>query len=561
MIELFIIVAALALAAKPLGVYIALVYNGRRTLLSKVLQPVEAGTYQLLGVNPDEEMTWTRYAAALLLFSLLCFFSLYGLLLLQHHLPLNPDGMGALSPDLAFNIAVSFITNTNWQSYSGEQTLSYLSQTAGLGVQQFASCACGMAVAVALFRAFTRKNSKTIGNFWADLTRGVVYILLPLSLLLASIYTLQGVPQTFGRALEATILDTSEIRKPLSGILDTTNVRVTKPIQTGPVASLMAIKQLGTNGGGFFGANAAHPFENPTPLTNVLQFISILLLPIAFVYAFGVLSGNRRQIAALYAAIIITIAPLYYISISQEMHNVAGKEVRISAENAAAWGVSATITGNGSANAAYGEFKPLSIMAQLLPMMLGEITFGGVGSGMVSLLMYVLVTVFIGGLMVGRTPEFLGKKLGAFEVKLASLIVVIPATIILVGTSIAVMTEAGRAAVTGHGIHGFTEILYGFTSAGSNNGSGMAGLSANSPFYNTVLGIAMFSGRYFILISSLALAGALAAKNTVPPSAGTLPTNGPLFVCMLLIIIVLVGILNYVPALAMGPFAEHVIGG
>ncbi len=557
MIELVIAALALVLLAKPLGVYMAMVYSGRRTLLSSALRPVEQAVYKILGVQEEGEMAWTRYAAALLAFSFLGFTLLYVILLLQGSLPLNPDHTASLSPDLAFNIAISFITNTDWQSYTGEATLSYFSQMVGLTVQQFASCATGMAVAVALFRSFSRKNTKTIGNFWVDLTRGVLYILLPLALVYGTILVFSGLPQTFDGSVVAHTLEGAE-----------------QTITRGPIASMISIKQLGTNGGGFMGVNGAHPFENPTPLTNILHLISILLLPVAFVYSFGVLSGHRRQALALYAAIILIVAPLFAVSLYQESHvapavaalsvdasagNMEGKEVRIGALSSAAWSVAATITGNGSANAANGSFMPLSTMQLLLPMMLGEITFGGVGSGMVSLLMFVLVTVFIGGLMVGRTPELMGKKLGAFEVKLASLIVVIPATIILVGTAIAVMTEAGRAGAAGHGIHGFTEILYAFSSAAANNGSGMGGLSSNSPFYNTALGFAMFMGRYFILVSSLAMAGALSAKNTVPYNAGTLPTHGAQFVCMLLIVVVLVGILNYVPALAMGPLAEHVM--
>ncbi len=559
MMELLLILAALVLLAKPLGVYMAMVYSGRRSLLSPVLGPVERGVYRLLAVDTADEMSWPRYATAMLLFSCMGFSLLYTLLLLQGYGPFNPDHLPALEPHLAFNIALSFITNTNWQSYTGEAALSPFSQTVGLAVQQFASCATGMAVAVALCRAFARKLTPTIGNFWVDLTRGVLYILLPLALLYACVLVFSGVPQMVDASLDIRTLEGN-----------------TQTLVSGPVASMEAIKQLGTNGGGFFATNSAHPFENPTPLTNMLGLLTVLLLPVAFVYAFGVLSGHRAQALTFYVAIVCMVTPLFLVALAQEsqvapavaalgvddtLGNMEGKEVRIGALHAAAWSVAATITGNGSANAANGSFMPLSTLQLLLPMMLGEITFGGVGSGMVSLLMFVLVTVFIGGLMVGRTPELMGKKLGAFEVKLASLIVVIPATIVLVGTALAVLTEAGRAGAAGHGIHGFTEILYAFSSAAANNGSGMAGLASNTPFYNVALGVAMFMGRYFILVSALAMAGALAAKNTLPMHPGTLPSRGPLFIVMLLIVVLLVGILNYVPALAMGPLAEHVLMG
>lgn len=536
----------------------ARVYLGRSVWLEKPLGKLELAIYKSCGIDPYEEMGWKSYVLAILVFSVFGFALLFAIFIFQGALPLNPEHRSGLSPDLAFNAAISFLTNTNWQSYSGEAALSYFSQAVGIVVQQFISAATGMAVAVALFRGLARKQSRTIGNAWADIVRGTLYILLPMASIFALILVSQGVIQNIGSSI---------LYQPLEAAKDTQYA-----MAQGPVASMVAIKMLGSNGGGFFNANGAHPFENPTALSNALEIISILLIPAAFTYLFGVMAGDRRQGWALLAAMLIVFLPLVAVTICGEsfgnpqidpktvdaaLGNMEGKEMRFGTGTSAFWAAATTATSNGSVNAMHGSFMPLSGMVPILLMQFGEVIFGGVGSGMYGMLGYVLLAVFIGGLMVGRTPEYLGKKLGPFEIKMASLMILLPSILTLIGTAIAVSTEIGRAGVLNSGAQGFSEVLYAFSSASNNNGSAFAGLNANTPFYNVLLGIAMFLSRYWTIGFALALAGSLASKNITPTTAGTLPTATLLFTLMLVGVIVLLGVLTLVPALALGPIAEH----
>lgn len=535
----------------------ARVFSNDVVLLSKPLGWLETLIYKLCGIHPDQEMSWRGYMTAVLLLGVFGFLFLFTLFILQGMLPLNPEHFPGLAPDLAFNAAISFVTNTNWQSYGGEGTLSYLSQMTGCAVQNFISAATGLAVGVALFRGLARKQTHMLGNAYADIVRGTLYILLPLSLIFALVLSSQGVIQNFLPYSDYTTYETGEAGK----------------IAQGPVASQEAIKMLGSNGGGFFNANSAHPFENPTRLTNMLEIISILLIPVAFAYTFGVMVGDRRQGWMLIAAMTLIFTPLLVFGVYAETHasprfddrvidvsagNMEGKEVRFGTSGSALWAAATTATSNGSVNAMHDSFTPLGGMVPLLLIQFGEVVFGGVGSGVYGSLMFVLLTVFMGGLMVGRTPEYLGKKLGTFDVKMASLVILIPTMLTLVGTAVAVSFEAGRAGMLNSGAQGFTEILYAFSSASNNNGSAFAGLSVNSPFYNIILGLVMFIGRYWIIVPVLAVAGSLVTKNTVPLSPGTLPTHTPLFVVMLVVVIILFGMLSYVPALALGPVVEHI---
>jgi len=555
LIEIILLLVALGLSIKPLGIYIAGAMEGKRTFLSPLAGPAERALYRACGIDPAGEMSWRGYAGAVLLFSLLGFALLYCMLLAQGFLPLNPQALPGLRADTAFNVAISFITNTDWQSYSGESSLSYFSQMAGLTVQNFFCAGVGMAVAVAVFRAFARRQAATIGNFWVDLTRACLYVLLPLALVLAVVLASQGVVQHFGAYTTVHTLEGSD-----------------QTIALGPVASQAAIKMLGSNGGGYFNANAAHPFENPTPLANFLQTLAILLIPSALVYAFGVMVGDRRQGWALLAACALLFLPLMGVAVWQEARpnpqlegigvdqsagNMEGKETRFGVALSALWATATTATSNGSTNSAHDSYLPLPGLVQLAMMQFGEVVFGGVGSGMYGLLLFVIITVFLGGLMVGRTPEYMGKKLGAFEIKMASVAIIAPCAVTLVGTAAALMLDAGRAGLANPGAHGLSEALYAFTSAANNNGSAFAGLNADSLFYNTWLGVVMFVGRFFVIIPVLAIAGSLAARNTVPPSLGTMPTHTPLFVLMLVGVIAIVGLLTYAPALALGPVAEH----
>ena len=563
-IGLYLVV--LGLLAKPLGVFMARVYEGAPCGIDRLLGPVEKLVYRVCGIRQDEEMTWQAYAGAVLLFSLAGIVLLYLLQRLQGVLPLNQQGFQAVSPDSAFNTAVSFGTNTNWQGYGGETSMGDLVQMAGLAVQNFVSAAAGMAVLASLIRGFVRRSAQTIGNFWVDLTRTILYILLPLSLLLALLLVSQGVVQSFSPYREVPLLQTTP---------DAEGRTVTgQTLPMGPAASQVAIKQLGTNGGGFFNVNSAHPFENPTPLSNFLELLAILLIPAALCHTFGRMVGDTRQGWALLAAMALIFIPLLLIcyfcegqanphfarlGIDQSVGNLEGKEVRFGVANSALWAAATTAASNGSVNAMHDSFTPLGGMVPLWLIQLGEIVFGGVGSGLYGMLVFAIVAVFVAGLMVGRTPEYLGKKIEAFEMKMASLVILIPAALVLVGTAVAVVTPAGTAGVANPGPHGFSEILYAFSSAGNNNGSAFAGLSVNTPFYNTLLGMAMLSGRFWVMIPVLAIAGSLAAKKQVPAGAGTLPTHTLLFVLLLVGVIVLVGALTFLPALALGPIAEQIL--
>jgi K+-transporting ATPase ATPase A chain len=565
------LVVLLALT-KPLGLYMARVYRGERTLLDRVLGPVERLIYRVARVQPAEEMGWKTYAVAMLFFNIVGLLAVYALQRLQGVLPLNPAGLPGVAPDLAFNTAASFATNTNWQSYGGETTLSYLPQTLGLTVQNFVSAATGMAVLVALIRGLARQKATTVGNFWVDLTRSTLYILLPLAVVLALILVSQGVVQTFGPAQTVSLL------QPAVGA-DGAAV-TTQTLAVGPAASQIAIKQLGTNGGGFFGVNSAHPFENPTPLSNFLELLAILAIPVALCYTFGAMISDTRQGWALLAAMTIVFVLLLGVALwaeqtgnpalaalgadqaasaTQAGGNMEGKEARFGIAASALWATATTAASNGSVNSMHDSFTPLGGLAPMWLMQLGEVIYGGVGSGLYGMLAFVFVAVFVVGLMVGRTPEYLGKKIEIYEMKMAALMILIPPILVLVGTALAVAHPAGRAAVLNPGPHGFSEVLYAFSSAGNNNGSAFAGLATNSMFYNLTMGAAMLFARYWLAIPALALAGALAAKKKVPAGAGTLPTHTPLFIGWLIAVVILVGALSFVPALALGPIAEYLM--
>ncbi len=562
--------AVLLAAAVPLGNYMAKVYSGSPVIISRIVLPLERWIYRVCRIDKDHEMTWKEYATGTIIFSVTGWIFVYLLQRCQALLPLNPQGLPAVAPDLAFNTAVSFVTNTNWQSYGGETTMSFLTQMLGLAVQNFVSAASGMSVLIAFIRGLKRTLSQTIGNVWVDLTRSVLYILLPLSLFLALILVSQGVVQTFHSPVKVELIEQTVDEKG--------NPVTEQVIPLGPAASQIAIKQLGTNGGGFFNTNSAHPLENPTPLTNFLEMLAILLLPAAFCITFGGMVGDRRQGWALLAAMLIIILPLLGVCLFNEQQgsasvrtmnvdtttgtlqsggNMEGKEVRFGIANSVLWAVVTTAASNGSVNAMHDSFTPLGGLVPLWLMQLGEIVFGGVGSGLYGMLMFVIITVFVAGLMVGRTPEYLGKKIEAFEVKMAALVILIPAALVLIGTAVAVVTKPGLAGIFNGGPHGLTEILYAFSSAANNNGSAFAGLNANSLFYNISLGCAMLIGRFWIIMPVLAAAGALARKKTVPAGAGTLPTHSPLFVLFLVAVIILVGALTFIPVLALGPVAEH----
>ena len=564
----------LILLVKPLGRYMAHVYAGERTFLDRLLRPVERLMYRAAGIDPAQEMNWKTYAIAMLVFNALGILVLYGLQRVQSALPFNPQGLGAVSPDLAFNSAVSFGSNTNWQNYSGEVTLSYLTQMLGMTVQNFLSAGTGMAILVALIRGIARNSANTIGNFWVDLTRGVVYILLPLSVVLALALVSQGVVQTFQEAQVGTLLQPFE---------DTNGVLVDQQtLAVGPAASQIAIKQLGTNGGGFFNTNSAHPFENPTPLTNFLEMLSILLIPAALCYTYGVMVGDRRQGWSLLIAMMLIFITFLGLAVWAESRgnpvlsslgvdqtttalnpggNMEGKEVRFGVTNSALWETATTAASNGSVNSMHDSYTPLGGLAALVMMQLGEVVFGGVGSGLYGMLAFVIVAVFVSGLMVGRTPEYLGKKIEAFEMKMAALVILIMPVVVLGFTALAVVSEQGRAAISNPGPHGFSQILYAFSSQGNNNGSAFAGLSANNAFYNLTGSLAMLAARYWLALPVLALAGSLVSKKKVPESAGTLPTHTPLFIAWLIGIVLIVGALNFLPALALGPIVEHLMAG
>jgi K+-transporting ATPase ATPase A chain len=506
------------------------------------------------------------------MFSLVSFVAVYGFQRTQGWLPLHAESLPAVSPDSSFNTAVSFTTNTNWQGYGGETTMSYLTQMLSLTVQNFLSAAAGMAVLIALIRGITRHTTETIGNFWVDLVRGTLYILLPLSLLLAMVLVSQGVVQTFNASQEVTLLQP---------MVDAEGKEITtQTIAVGPAASQIAIKQLGPNGGGFFKVNSAHPLENPTPLSNFFELLAILLIPAALCYTFGEMVGDRRQGWAILAAMLVIFLPLLAIttiseqagnpllanlgadqsaSDSQPGGNMEGKESRFGIANSSLWAVATTAASNGSVNSMHDSYTPIGGLVPMWLMQLGEVIFGGVGSGLYGMLMFAIVAVFISGLMVGRTPEYLGKKIGAFEMKMASLAILFPCAMVLVGTAVAVVSGDGRESIFNPGPHGFSEVLYAFSSAGNNNGSAFAGLGANTPFYNGLLGLAMLVGRFWVMLPVLAIAGSLAAKKSVPAGPGTLPTHTPLFVVLLVAVVIVVGALSFFPALALGPIVEHLL--
>ena len=550
-IQILLYFGLLIICTPFLGRHMANVFEGKRTLLSPLLQGVERVVYRLAGVDAVREMRWTAYLFAMLAFNLVGFFFLLLLQLLQGRLPLNPAGLPGVEPWLAFNTATSFMTNTNWQSYSGEITMSYLTQMLGLSVQNFVSAATGIAVVIALTRGLARRAGQTLGNFWADLVRGTLYILIPLSLLLAIVLVSQGVVQNWNPYVEARTL-TGE----------------TQLLPQGPAASQIAIKQLGTNGGGFFNTNSAHPYENPTPLSNFLEMLAILLIPAALTYTYGLLVGSTRQGWVIFVAMLLLLVAGFAMMLAAEQQpnpalglgaNWEGKEYRLGITNSVLWGAVTTAASNGSVNAMHSSFSPLAGGIALLNIMLGEVIFGGVGAGLYGMLIFVILTVFIAGLMVGRTPEYLGKKIEAFEIKMAMLAVLLPSACILLFAAVAAVTESGLSSRANGGPHGLTELLYAFASAAGNNGSAFAGLNANTAFYNGLLGLAMWIGRFGVIIPALAIGGSMVSKKVAPPSPGTFPTDGPLFVALLMAIILIVGALTFFPALSLGPIVEHLL--
>ncbi len=585
--QLALYIAILLALVKPLGWFMARVYTGKPCGLDHVLGPIERLMYRLSGVKADQEMGWKLYALAVLLFNGFGLVVAYALQRTQHLLPLNPQGFGAVSPDSSFNTAVSFVTNTNWQGYGGEVTMSYLSQMLALGVQNFVSAATGMAVLVAFMRGLSRRSSATIGNFWVDLTRSTLYILLPLSMILSLVLVSQGVVQTFKPYQTAALTQPLSYDDPVKdasgnpingadGKPTTKAVAVTEQLlPLGPAASQIAIKQLGTNGGGFFNVNSAHPFENPTPLTNFLEVLSILLISAALCWTYGEMVGDRRQGWAVLAAMVAIFVVLLSVCVYAESNpnpklaalgvdstfgaagNMEGKETRFGIANSALWATTTTCASNGSVNSMHDSFMPLGGIIPMWLMQLGEVIFGGVGCGLYGMLMFVIVAVFVAGLMVGRTPEYLGKKIEPFEMKMAAIAVLMPCALVLIGTAVAVVLPQGTSSTSNPGAHAFSQILYAFSSASNNNGSAFAGLSANTPFYNGALGICMFLSRFWLIVPVLAVAGSLAAKRSVPTTAGTLPTHTPVFIAMLICVVIIVGALTFVPALALGPIVEH----
>ncbi|AWN40174.1 potassium-transporting ATPase subunit KdpA [Methylobacterium durans] len=555
-IQIALFCAVVLALVKPLGLYMARVFSGERTPLTPLLAPIERGLYRAAGIDARHEQTWLAYGFALLAFHALGFLLLYAILRLQDVLPLNPMGQAGVAPDLAFNTAASFVTNTNWQNYAGESTLSYLAQMLGLTHQNFLSAATGIALAVALIRGFSRASARTVGSFWVDLTRCTLYVLLPACVPLTLFYVWQGMPQTFHPSVEATTLEGAR-----------------QSLALGPVASQVAIKMLGTNGGGFFNANAAHPFENPTALANFVQMVSIFALGAALTNVFGRMVGDERQgwaiLAAMGALFLAGLAVTYgseaagspvLDGLGLTGGNLEGKEVRFGILGSALFAVVTTAASCGAVNAMHDSFTALGGMIPMINMQLGEIIVGGVGAGLYGILVFVVVAIFVAGLMVGRTPEYLGKKIEAREVKMAMLAILCLPLMMLGLTALATILPAGLAGPANAGPHGFSEILYAFTSAAANNGSAFAGLTGNTPFYNATLAAGMLFGRFFVIIPALAIAGSLAGKKRVPASSGTLPTHGGLFVGLLVGVILIVGGLTFFPSLALGPVVEHLAG-
>jgi K+-transporting ATPase ATPase A chain len=542
---------ALTIFTPVLGSFMAKVFEGKRTFLTPAIGKLEKMIYAFIGIEGEREMNWKTYAAALLVFNFFGFLVTLFLQLIQSSLPFNPGHVPDVSWHLAFNTAVSFMTNTNWQSYAGETTMSYLVQSLGLTVQNFVSAATGIAVMIALIRGIIGKTTTVIGNFWKDLVRSTLYILLPLSVLFTVVLVSEGVVQTYSGATYVTTVEKGGQTIPL-----------------GPVASQVAIKQLGTNGGGFFNANSAHPFENPTPVTDFFEMLAILLIPSALVYTYGKMVGSTRQGWTLWGVMMVLFILLLGCSIWSEYQvnpvnhtagGMEGKEVRFGVTNSILWSVATTSASNGSVNGMHDSLSPLSGLIGMLNMMLGEIIFGGVGAGMYGMLVFVLLTVFIAGLMVGRTPEYLGKKIEAFEIKMAVLAVLAPSAVILVCTAVASITQEELSGINNAGPHGFSEILYAFTSAAANNGSAFGGLSTNTPWYNVILGIGMLVGRFGVILPMLAIAGSLAGKKITPASSGTFQTDTLLFAILLIAVIVIVGALTFFPALSLGPIVEHLL--
>jgi K+-transporting ATPase ATPase A chain len=591
-LQVLIYLIVLLLLIKPVGSYMALVFADTPNRVTRAGGAVERVLYRLAGVRTDEDMGWRRYAMAMLVFNMAGMLAVYLLQRTQQWLPLNPQHFPAVTPVSAINTAISFITNTNWQAYGGESTMSYLTQMLGLAVQNFLSAATGIAVLVAVIRGFTRHSAQSIGNFWVDMTRSTLYILLPFSLILALLLVSQGVVQNFKAydevPLTQHIVQVEQVKDAAGNVLkDAQGHDLTKesPVATqflpmGPAASQIAIKQLGTNGGGFFNANSAHPYENPTPLSNFLEMLAIFLIPGGLCYTFGSMVGDRRQGWAILATMLLIFVPLALGAVAAEqagnpaLHglsvdhqatalqaggNMEGKETRFGIAASSLFTAITTAASCGAVNNMHDSLTPLGGLVPMWLMQLGEVIFGGVGSGLYGMLAFAVVAVFIAGLMVGRTPEYLGKKIEAHEMKMASLAVLVPCALVVVCTAIAVMVPAGTAGVANPGAHGFSEILYAVTSASNNNGSAFAGLSANTPFWNVLLSVCMYFSRFLLAIAMLAMAGSLAAKRHVPPSAGTLPTHTPLFVTLLACVVIVVGALTFLPALALGPIAEFLM--
>jgi K+-transporting ATPase ATPase A chain len=583
---LLVYLAVLTATVKPLGTYMTWLMQAPRP---RFLARSEAIVFRLCGIRSDE-MRWDQYAMAMLSFSLIGFISVYALQRLQQWLPLNPQRLPNVAPDSSFNTAVSFVTNTDWQGYGGETTMSYLTQMLGLGVQNFVSAAAGIAVAFALIRGFARHSAQTIGNFWVDLYRLTAYLLLPLSFVLALALISQGVVQNFSAYREVTTLEPTTYQAPrldqsgqpikdAAGRVVTDMVSITKQtLPMGPAASQIAIKQLGTNGGGFFNANSAHPYENPTPVSNLLEMLAILLIPAALCYTFGKAVGDTRQGWAILAAmaVIFVIAATAAMTFEQQGNpllaglgvdqaasalqsggNMEGKETRHGIGGSALWAVATASASNGSVNSMHDSYTPLGGLVPMVMIQLGEVVFGGVGSGLCGMLVFAVMAVFISGLMIGRTPEYVGKKIETFEMKMISIAILVTPISVLLGTAMAVVMPAGKSAISNPGAHGFSEVLYAFSSAANNNGSAFAGLGVDTPFYNGWLGAAMWFGRFAVIIPVLAIAGSLAAKKRTPAGLGTLPTQGPLFIGLLIGVVLLVGALTFVPALALGPVAEY----
>jgi len=586
LVQVGLFLTVLLLVTKPMGLWIANVMNGNCKIINRLGAPFERLIYRTLGTNPDTEMGWKQYAIALLLFNLVGVAFVYVLQRWQVWLPLNPQHFSAVSVDSSFNTAISFVTNTNWQGYSGEVTMSYLTQMLGLTVQNFLSAATGIAVVFALIRGFARHTSKTIGNFWVDMTRSTLYILLPLSFLFAIALMGQGVIQNFDAYKEVSTLQPttySTANEAGQLINQTTN---TQTLAMGPVASQEAIKMIGTNGGGFFNTNSAHPFENPTPLSNFLQMLAIFLIPAGLCFAFGMMVGDRRQGWAIFSAMAIVFVVMAAVAISAEQAgnpiltasgadqtvsvsqsgmalqsggNMEGKETRFGIVSSALFATVTTAASCGAVNTMHDSLTPIGGLVPMWLIQLGEVIFGGVGSGLYTMLIYAVLAVFIAGLMIGRTPEYLGKKIEIFDMKMTAIIILVTPLLVLIGTAIAVSVTSGTVGVANPGAHGFSEILYALSSAANNNGSAFAGLSANTPFYNTLLAFAMFFGRFGIILPVLAIAGSMAAKKRIPVSLGTMPTHGALFVTLLIGAVILVGALTFIPALALGPVIEHLL--